>query len=299
MWIVWQPTSHEKGHTMRPDARAMVTLAAALAVASGAILTTCARRAAAQVPLLDRWVQSDLRPEVVAAPDFPPVATLGPYPTLFPNSAVYSGYPQPLGHQIINTSRNSYVYRPVTDLRGMVATAIENLRAGRFEEALVELEPARAEAADDGYAALLESQAQFGAGRYSKAAESLRVALAHLPQDRWGQTVVDHSEYFGSSDRYMKRLYALASHVRQQPAGAAAHFLLGWHLGFLGHKTGAARELRSAIDLSSRQDDLAQRLLAHFAQRAAAGAAARAAVPGGLPQAAAGHERNPAGPREF
>jgi predicted Zn-dependent protease len=145
----------------------------------------------------------------------------------------------------------------------MVATAIEDLRAGRFEEALVELEPARSETAADGFAALLASQAQFGVGKYFKAAQSLRTALKNLPQDRWGQTVVDHAEYFGSSDRYMKHLYALASHVRQHPTDRAAHFLLGWHLGFLGHTTGATRELQAAIELGSQRDELAGQLLAH------------------------------------
>jgi predicted Zn-dependent protease len=279
---------------MSKGAHAIVILAPLVAL----ILTGEGARVTAQAPSLDRWVRSDLRPGVIAAPNFPPVATLGPYPTLFPYSALTSGYPQPLGHQIIYTGRNSYVYRPVTNLRGMVATAIEDLRGGRFEEALVELQPVQSENATDGFAALLESQAQFGAGKYSQAAESLRVALMNLPQDHWGQTVVDHEEYFGSSDRYMKRLYALASHVREQPTDAAAHFLLGWHLGFLGHATGATRELQAAIELSSQRDELAQRLLAHFARRAeprgqnAANAADHTPPP-------AGGAVPPSGAREF
>jgi tetratricopeptide (TPR) repeat protein len=240
---------------------------------AGAVVISPSSRACAQGRPLDRWVKSDLRPGVISAPNFPPVDTLGPYPTLFPYSAVYQGFPQPLGHQIIYTSRNSYAYRPVTNVRGMVTSAIEDLRAGRWAEALVELEPVRAEAAHDGFAALLESQAHFGAGQYRDAAESLRSALAVLSPDRWGQTVVDRSEYFGDSQRYMQRLYALANQVRKQPTDPDARFLLGWHLGFLGHQSGAVRELQAAIGLfsqrgeSPRSIEPAQRLLAFFTER--------------------------------
>lgn len=288
MWIAWQSASYEAIQTMRFGNRAIPML-----VLTCAVLSSRAHHAVAQTPPLDRWVKSDLRPGAIAAPNFPPVATLGPYPTLFPYRAVSSGYPQPRGHQIIYTSRNSYVYRPVTNLRGMVATAIEDLRAGRFEEALVELEPARAETASEGFAALLESQAQFALGKYSKAVEALRTALTNLPQDRWGQTVVDHQEYFGSSDRYMKSLYALASHVRQQPNDRAAHFLLGWHLGFLGHATGATRELQAAIELSTSRDQLAEQLLAHVTRRDES----RGNKPAKAGPAAADSPRS--GPREF
>ncbi len=131
----------------------------------------------------------------------------------------------------------------------------------------------RAEADSDGFAALLESQAHFGAGKYGEAADSLRAALLVLSPDRWGQTVVDHTEYFGGSQRYMQRLYALANQVRKVPTDPDAHFLLGWHLGFLGHQSGAVRELQAAIDLfsqrgdSSRSIESAQRLLALFTER--------------------------------
>jgi len=270
---------------MRCGARAILLL-----VLTCAVLLSRAHQTVAQSPSLDRWVKSDLRPGVIAAPNFPPVATLGPYPTLFPYSAVSSGYPQPRGHQIIYTSRNSYAYRPVTNLRGMVATAIEDLRTGQFEEALVELEPVRSENATDGFTALLESQAQFALGKYSKAVEALRTALTNLPPDRWGQTVVDHQEYFGSSDRYMKHLYALASYVRQQPNDRAAQILLGWHLGFLGHTTGATREL---MELSTPRDQLAEQLLAHFSHRAEL----RGSNPANVRPASADFQRS--GPREF
>ena len=185
-----------------------------------------------------------------------------PFVSVFGPPAVNLGFPQPLGHQIIPTGPNGYIYRPVTDLRAFVNRATAALRAADYARVLVELEPVLAESPDDGNAWLLREQALFALARYPQAAEALHVALRLLPQVEWGQPVVRRRDYFRSVEEYAARLRALEAYVAGHPGEGAGHFLLGYHYGYLGRSGQAERELRAALRIMTGANDLAEALLA-------------------------------------
>jgi tetratricopeptide (TPR) repeat protein len=159
------------------------------------------------------------------------------------------GFPQPLGHQIISTGPNGYIYRPVTDLGALVNQALVSLRSADYDNVLLQLDPALTETPDDGAAWLLRAQALFGLASYAKAAQSLHIAMRLLPPSEWGQPITKRGEYFRSSEEYTARLRALEAYVRAHPNEGAGHFLLGYHYGYLGHDSLAERELETALRL--------------------------------------------------
>ena len=67
------------------------------------------------------------------------------------------GFPQPLGHQIMPTGPNGYIYRPVTDLGTLVDQALAALRAADYDNVLLQLDPVLTEAPDDGTAWLIRA----------------------------------------------------------------------------------------------------------------------------------------------
>jgi hypothetical protein len=185
-----------------------------------------------------------------------------PFISVFGPPAPNLGYPQPLGHQIIPTGPNGYIYRPVTDLGDFLQRALAALREANYAQVLVELDPLLTETPDDGHVWILRAQAMFGLADYGKAAEALHVALRVLPREEWGRPIVKRRDYFHSSEEYTARLHALESYVRLHPGIGAGHFLLGYHYGYLGRASEAARELQTALQLMTGSDELANALLA-------------------------------------
>jgi len=184
-----------------------------------------------------------------------------PFAPIFGYPVANLGFPQPLGHQIVETSPNSYYYRPVTDLGSFVARAVAALRAANYAQVLVELEPVLAETPDDGQAWMLRAQALFGLASYPQAAQALHAALRLLPREEWGRPVLNSGTYFASAVEYRARLRALESHVATHPREGSGHFLLGYYYGYSGKVSAAERELRTALQLMTGDDSLAQALL--------------------------------------
>ncbi|HEY1600172.1 MAG TPA: hypothetical protein VGG64_11245 [Pirellulales bacterium] len=193
-----------------------------------------------------------------------------PFVSVFGPPAPNLGYPQPLGHQIIPTGPNGYIYRPVANLGDFLQRAVAALREANYAQVLVELDPLLTETPDDGDVWLLRAQAMFGLADYGKAAESLHVALRVLPREEWGRPIVKRRDYFRSPEEYTARLRALESYVRLHPDVGAGHFLLGYHYGYLGRATEAERELQTALQLMTGSDELAHALLAPAADTSAA-----------------------------
>lgn len=185
-----------------------------------------------------------------------------PFAPLFGYPAVNLGFPQPLGHQIISYGSNGYIYRPVTDLGAYYDRAAAALKAADYTQVLIELEPVLSEMPEDGDSWMLEAQALFAMGNYGKAASSLHSALRLLPQSSWGRPVMKAADYFASEAEFMARLRALEGYVRQHPREAAGHFLLGYFYGYRGEPALAERELRTALQLVTGDDELANALLA-------------------------------------
>jgi thioredoxin-like negative regulator of GroEL len=142
-----------------------------------------------------------------------------------------------------------------------------------------------------GEAELLAAHALFGLEAYREAAGALRAALRALSEDRWGEIVSNHRDYFASSAEYDQRLRALERHVARNPRDPSARFLLGYHYGYRGRTADAMAELQTAVALD-RNDSLAAELLeAVRSERTGDAGAAEAeqeqGAPAGEPDAAA------------
>jgi len=220
-------------------------------------------------PALGQVASYNLGGASVIRPAASPSVDAFPFFSVFAPPALNLGFPQPLGHQIISTGPNGYVYRPVTDLAAFVDRALVALRSADYERVLVELDPVVTEAADDGRAWMIRAQALFGLANYGKAAESLHMALRLLPRGEWGRPVVRQRDYFRSPEEYAARLRDLEAYVRGHSHEGAGHFLLGYHYGYLGRMPEADRELRTALRLMTGDDGLANALVNPANQAAA------------------------------
>ena len=238
----------------------------------------------------------------VFAPEPPPMpmrplpySPFGYYDLLAGFRPVYLGAPQPTGHQIVATSRNGYIYRPVYDpppgtavppgipvpaganLQLPASTAgyspptaappaqapelqaaVQDFQAGRYETALKQLQLITAADANNGFAWLLASHAQFALEHFAESSTSLRRALTLLPENEWGQILDRYRDYYRAT-RYTTHLRSLENFVAAHPAESATHLLLGYHYGSLGYRPQAIAQLqRAAVDKIDRL------LLAHF-----------------------------------
>lgn len=262
------------------------------------------------------WSQNSLPP--MAAP--PPVASpavaaydpwLGePAWPLLPDplgvSAAFGLLPdplavlQPIGHEIISTGPNSYIYRPIQgdelaepapaaeaplpphppdaaqSARTAFAVAVLAFRAGRCRGALAELDQVASADPDHAHAWLLRSHALVALGHYAQAAESLSQAIERLPPEDWGRFTADFSDWYPSVSAYGRQLRRLEQFVGENPDRPEGHILLGYHYGFLGYRHEALQQLEAALELDER-DPLARRLRDLFA----------------------GEQRDLGGPREF
>lgn len=133
-----------------------------------------------------------------------------------------------------------------------VNRAIRAFRERRYREALQQLDIAIAAAPLDGSIELLRAQTLFAQMEFDQAASALDRALATLPSAKW-DTVLAHGESYYQEDKlYSRQLDMLTGHVRKYPKDAAAHYLLGYHLGFQGRTADAVRELETAMSLGRR-----------------------------------------------
>jgi len=148
-----------------------------------------------------------------------------------------------------------------------VSKAIRAFRDRRYREAMRQLDTAAASAPLDGSIELLRAQTLFAQSEFDEAASALDRALATLPVSKWGTVLADGSSYYHEEDLYSRQLNTLTGYVRKFPKDAAAHYLLGYHLGFQGRAADAVRELETAMSLG-RRDPQTVELYAVFEQEA-------------------------------
>ena len=181
---------------------------------------------------------------------------------------------QAIGHQIIWTGPNGYVYRPVyadDDPSGVaqadgfkVVPRADSIAQGTlapppavtarpavapnlpasFDKALLlfragnyEESLAALERLPDAQRAeadLLAAQALFALTDYSSAVEALGRATESLPDSDWGRYIADYRSYFPSALRYVVHLRSLERSVDQFPEQTDAKLLLAYHYGSLG-----------------------------------------------------------------
>jgi tetratricopeptide (TPR) repeat protein len=195
---------------------------------------------------------------------------------------------QPIGHQIIATSPNGYVYRPVyaddataasialpaaeeripsaarehggNSVNELFSAALAEFKGGGYEAAIdganrvLDLQP------DHGDALLLLVQCHFALGNYQASAAALAAALSTAPEYDWEKYTANYKKYFRSSLRFALHLRALERFVAEQPDLPAGHLLIGYYYGSLGETPRALAELAAA-----QPDVAAETLTQHFA----------------------------------
>lgn len=135
-------------------------------------------------------------------------------------------------------------------------------RTGRFDEALRQANHALVEMPRDGKLLLFVSQSLFATGDYRGSAAAIHQAATLLDKDDWGHVVKSWRNYYRGS-AYKDAMEKLHAYVKKHPETAYAHFLRGYHFGFLGNKEYARKELTKVINLEGR-DRLAVELLKMF-----------------------------------
>lgn len=212
---------------------------------------------------------------------------------------------QAIGHQIIWTGPNGYVYRPVyadDDPTGAaqadgfkVVPRAESIAQGplspppaiaarpaappglpaSLDKALLlfragnyEESLAALERLPDAQRAeadLLAAQTLFALTDYSSAVEALRRATESLPESDWGRYIADYRSYFPSALRYVVHLRSLERSVDQFPEQTDAKLLLAYHYGSLGFVDQAIALLDEL-----KPDPLVDRLREYFNRQRAA-----------------------------
>lgn len=206
---------------------------------------------------------------------------------------------QSIGHEIIWTGPNGYVYRPIYpdqdpsgadqsdgfkilpkapaqaysgaapavaevapgDPKNLFDMALLLFRLGRYDQALSRLDQLLLRNADDGQAELLSAQALFALGEYDAAVASLDRATQLLPEEEWDRYVADYREYFPSALRYAVHLRSLERAVDQAPhEQTASRLLLAYHYGCLGY----ADQAMLRLDQLAQPSELSLRLSRYF-----------------------------------
>jgi tetratricopeptide (TPR) repeat protein len=200
---------------------------------------------------------------------------------------------QPIGHQIIATSPNGYVYRSVyandptaasialpdaqetarpsllsrltadrpAPPQSILDAALMLFKAGQYEAAIDRVNSVLDTKPDDGDALLLLVQCYFGLANYEAAADALAAALDHAPEHDWDKYVSNYKTYFASSLRFASHLRVLERFVELHPERQEGHLLIGYQYGCLGETVRTQKELALAKP-SVEADKLAR----HFAE---------------------------------
>jgi hypothetical protein len=230
----------------------------------------------------------------------------GPYDLLSGFAPAYLTARQPIGHEIIPTSANGYVYQPVfadppppvqspslPPMNGNVLigstqpgaapaawpnvspdrmqTAVASFQAGQYDVVVQQTVALLAADPRNGPAQLLQSHAWFALGKFPEATAALRQALATLPSSQWGMILDRYRDYYRST-RYTALLRALEQSIAIHPAQADLRLLVGYHYGYLGYPPAAASQLAEAARLAP-SDETAQSLLQVFSVPANASSA--------------------------
>jgi len=136
-------------------------------------------------------------------------------------------------------------------------------RNGNYDEAVRLANHAAIEMPRNGRVFLFMGQALFAMGQYGPAAGAIHQGMALLDPSEWGSVVRNFRNYYGNANDYTEQLRKLERFVADKPDAAYAHFLVGYHYGYLGYPEQARNELNQAVALESR-DELAGKLLEQF-----------------------------------
>jgi len=136
-------------------------------------------------------------------------------------------------------------------------------RAGRYDEAVRMANHAAVEMPNNPKVLLLLGQALFAVGDYGAAAGAIHQGMGMSDPKSWGAFVQSFRQFYGNVNDYTEQLRRLEKFVQERRDASYAHFLLGYHYGYLGYPEEARRELAEAVRLEDR-DELAGQLLAQF-----------------------------------
>lgn len=190
-----------------------------------------------------------------------------------PRYDYYGYYPGPYGYYNRGFGPGPYyydipsvanMYREVREPKAetFFYRAEAAFRQGNYEEAVRLAQHATVEMPRSGKLFLFLSQSLFAVGNYGGAAEAAHRGMSLLDEKDWGWVVENFRRYYSNTD-YVDQVKRLENFVAENPNAGEAHFLLGYHYGFLDYPAEARRELTRARELGS-DAGLSARLLARF-----------------------------------
>lgn len=180
----------------------------------------------------------------------------------------YYYYPYPLGHYYYDplvaspSVANIYLEAPKPRGQSYFQRAETAFRAANYPQAARLARHATVEKPRNGRVFLFLSQALFALGDYPESAQAARQGMALLDASDWGWFVQNFRRYYRNSD-YVGQVRQLEEFAAENPGSVDAHFLLGYHYGYLGYRAEAREHLAKARALDPAGHMRAE-LLAHF-----------------------------------
>jgi uncharacterized protein (TIGR03066 family) len=169
-----------------------------------------------------------------------------------------------------------------------ISQADEAFNKGDYETALKMADKAVKEMPQNADLHQFRSLVFFAMKRYRESAMAAHAALVGGKGWNW-ETL---RGFYASKDAYTAQLRGLEGFVHDNPANAAARFLLGYHYMMLGHGDAAGSQMATVVKLEPR-DKLAAKMLAAVSQKTGKQYAAVAVENGIRPIESAGANAGP------
>ena len=122
-------------------------------------------------------------------------------------------------------------------------------QAGNYEMAAREFRHALVDDPGNPGVLMLMAQTAFALGQYDEAAGATQMAMRILPQDKWGEVIVNRQQLYGNSGDYNTQLSRLEKARSDRVDDPAVRFLLGFHYFYLGRTQESLVELDQALKI--------------------------------------------------
>lgn len=175
----------------------------------------------------------------------------------FSNPYYAANYAMPYNYsQPVYITYQSREVEPAAEVISDLEAARRAFRQAQYEDALARLDRVVKANPSDTAAHELRALTLFALRRYDEAAATLNSLLAVAPGWSW-ETM---SGLYGDVGAYTAQLRDLETTVKNNPDGAAARFVLGYHYLVAGHQDAARKQFARVVDLQPK-DRVAVQLL--------------------------------------
>lgn len=182
-----------------------------------------------------------------------------------PYAYYYGGYGYPYAYPGVQNQPTQPAQPTVkaSDAEVFAQKGENDFKAGDYKAAVYAWRHALVDDPQNGVLLMMLAQGLFATGSFDEAAGAIQQGMMMLPEDQWGVVVSNYKELYGKIGDYTTQLRALEKAVKNAPDDAGAHFLLGYHYGFLGYPQQAVKQLDKTLELQP-GDQLAKKLRDQF-----------------------------------